>query len=87
MPVESSLGRNLIAVMLNTGNSTNLKKMAEGYKLKSDDIMAWVHQHATKKRMGLCPAYLGRFQRIKISLIRCIVRSLVLLRRTLRFAH
>ena len=28
--------RNLLAVMLNTGKSTNLKKMAEGYKLKSD---------------------------------------------------
>jgi len=40
--------RNLIAVMLNTGNSTNLKKLAEGYKLRSDDIMAWVNQHATK---------------------------------------
>jgi len=41
--------KNLIAVMLNTGNSSNLAKLAKGYKIEPNDVMSWVHQHATKK--------------------------------------
>jgi len=41
--------KNLIAVMLNTGNSSNLAKLAKGYKIEPNDVMAWVHQHASKK--------------------------------------
>lgn len=41
--------KNLIAVMLNTGNSSNLAKLAKGYKIEPNDVMAWVHQHASAK--------------------------------------
>lgn len=57
--------RNLVAVMLNTGNSTNLKKLAEGYGLKSDDVMAWVHQHATKKEWDYAQHIWNVFKEIK----------------------
>ena len=44
---------NLRMVLLNAGNSagarSNLVKMAKGYGLKPEEIMAWLHQHATKE--------------------------------------
>ena len=39
--------KNLIAVMLNTGNDSNLVKMAKGYGLEPRQVMDWVHEHAT----------------------------------------
>ena len=35
--------------MLNTGNSSNLAKLAKDIKIEPNDVMAWVHQHASKK--------------------------------------
>lgn len=40
---------NLRAVLLNAGNQSNLVKMAHGYGLKSDDVLGWLGQHATKE--------------------------------------
>ena len=57
--------RDLIGVMLNTGNDTNLVKMAHGYKLKSDDVMAWVHQHATKQDWDFVQGIWDTFKEIK----------------------
>ena len=39
--------KNLIAVMLNTGNDGNLVKMAKGYGLEPHQVMDWVHERAT----------------------------------------
>jgi hypothetical protein len=39
--------KNLIAVMLNTGNDGNLVKMSRGYGLDPHQVMDWVHEHAT----------------------------------------
>ena len=39
--------KNLIAVMLNTGNDGNLVKMARGYGLEPHQVMDWVHERAT----------------------------------------
>lgn len=45
--------KNLITVMLNTGTGdgkrSNLRKLAEGYGLEPDEVMAWVHANATAK--------------------------------------
>lgn len=41
--------RNLIGIMLNTGNEENLIKLATGYELNPQTIMDWVHAHATKE--------------------------------------
>ena len=38
---------NLRAIMLNVGNASNLDKLARGYNLPKEQVMAWVHQHAT----------------------------------------
>jgi hypothetical protein len=40
---------NLRTIMLNVGTESNLDKLARGYKLHPDEIMTWVHQHATKE--------------------------------------
>jgi hypothetical protein len=39
---------NLRAVMLNVGNKSNMMKLAKGYGLEPDAIMAWVHANAKK---------------------------------------
>jgi hypothetical protein len=57
--------RDLIGIMLNTGNDTNLVKMAHGYKLKSDDVMAWIHQNATKKDWDYVQGIWDTFKDIK----------------------
>lgn len=41
--------KNLRAILLNAGNSSNLDKLARGYQIKSDVVMQWLHQHATKE--------------------------------------
>ena len=41
--------KNLLAVMLNTGNNSNLVKMSKGYGLEPHQVMDWVHEHATPK--------------------------------------
>lgn len=41
--------KNLLAVMLNTGNDGNLVKMSRGYGLEPHQVMDWVHEHATPK--------------------------------------
>jgi hypothetical protein len=40
---------NLRAILLNVGNDSNLSKLARGYKVPKEQVMAWVHQHATKE--------------------------------------
>lgn len=40
---------NLRAILLNVGNDSNLDKLARGYKVPKEQILAWVHQHATKE--------------------------------------
>jgi len=52
-PLFKMTRENLRMVLLNAGNSfgakSNLMKMAKGYGLKPEEIMAWLHQHATKE--------------------------------------
>jgi len=57
--------KNLIAVMLNTGNSSNLAKLAKGYKIEPNDVMSWVHQHATKKDWEFVQGVWDMFSDIK----------------------
>lgn len=40
---------NLRAILLNVGNKINLTKLAKGYDLKSEQVMAWLHRYATKE--------------------------------------
>jgi hypothetical protein len=62
--------KNLIAVMLNTGTGTgkrsNLYKLAKGYKIEMDDIMAWVHAHATKEDWDFVRGMWDIFADIKV---------------------
>jgi Large polyvalent protein associated domain 22 len=39
----------LRAILLNVGNSSNLEKLARGYRLDTADVMAYVHRYATKQ--------------------------------------
>lgn len=39
---------NLRAILMNAGNTSNLTKLAKGYGLQGEQVMAWLHQHATK---------------------------------------
>ena len=39
---------NLLAIMLNSGTKSNIEKMAGGYKLTPDQMMNWIHEHATE---------------------------------------
>jgi len=57
--------KNLIAVMLNTGNSSNLAKLAKGYKIEPNDVMSWVHQHATKRDWEFVQGVWDMFSDIK----------------------
>lgn len=57
--------KNLIAVMLNTGNSSNLAKLAKGYKIGPNDVMSWVHQHATKRDWEFVQGVWDMFSDIK----------------------
>jgi hypothetical protein len=38
---------NLRAILMNVGNESNLLKMAKGYDIPSEQVLAWVHMHAT----------------------------------------
>lgn len=40
---------NLRTILLNVGNDSNLDKLARGYKVQKEQVLAWVHQHATKE--------------------------------------
>jgi hypothetical protein len=61
--------KNLIAIMLNTGTGegkkSNLYKMAKGYGLEPEQVMAWVHQHATKADWDFVQGVWGIFKDIK----------------------
>jgi hypothetical protein len=61
--------KNLIAVMLNTGTGvgkkSNLYKLAKGYGLEPDQVMAWVHQHATKEDWEYVQGVWDMFKDIK----------------------
>ena len=52
-PLFKMTRENLRMVLLNAGNSwgakSNLAKLAKGYGLEPDTVMAWLHQHATKE--------------------------------------
>jgi predicted secreted protein len=41
--------RNLLAIMLNAGTKSNIEKMAGGYKLTPEQMMNYIHEHATKE--------------------------------------
>jgi hypothetical protein len=62
--------KNLIAVMLNTGTGTgpksNLHKLAKGYGLEIDEVMAWVHQHATAEDWKFVQGVWDVFKDIKV---------------------
>ncbi len=40
--------KTMLAIALNTGNASNLKKLADGYHWKSDEVMEFLHQNMTK---------------------------------------
>lgn len=40
--------KNLRAVLQNAGNASNLEKLARGYGLNPELVMAWLHKYATK---------------------------------------
>lgn len=41
--------RNVLGILQNAGNANNLKKLAEGYGLKQEQVMEWLHQNTTKE--------------------------------------
>src|SRR5882757_6030579 len=41
--------RNLLGILQNAGNRSNLKKLAGGYGITPEEAMNWVHKHATKE--------------------------------------
>lgn len=41
--------RNLLGILQNVGNRSNLEKLAGGYGLTPEEVMNWVHKHATKE--------------------------------------
>ena len=48
-PLMPMTRKNLISVMLNTGNEGNLTKLAKGYDILDNGmVMDWVHTHATE---------------------------------------
>jgi hypothetical protein len=42
-------GDNLRAVLLNVGNPSNMDILARGFKTTPENIMLWLHEHATEK--------------------------------------
>lgn len=47
-PMQLTRG-NLRAILLNAGNESNLAKLAKGYGVKPEEVMAWLHAYATKE--------------------------------------
>lgn len=41
--------KNMLAVLLNAGNASNLRKMAQGYGLKPEQVKSWLDKVATKE--------------------------------------
>lgn len=58
--------KNLIAVMLNTGNDGNLVKMAKGYGLEPHQVMDWVHERATPADWKYVQGIWDTFKDIKV---------------------
>lgn len=40
--------RNVLGILQNAGNASNLKKLAGGYGLKPEQVMQWLHERTTK---------------------------------------
>jgi len=59
----------LRSIMLNVGNGegpkSNLAKLAGGYGLKPDQVMNWIHQHATKEDWNFVQKVWDMFGEIK----------------------
>jgi hypothetical protein len=57
--------QHLLAVMLNTGNESNLRKLAGGYGLEPEQVMNWVHSVANKEDWEFVQKVWDMFKDIK----------------------
>lgn len=57
--------KNLRAVLLNAGNESNLKKLAQGYGLTPEQVMSWLHQTAKKEDWDWAQAMGDVFKELK----------------------
>jgi protein-disulfide isomerase-like protein with CxxC motif len=56
---------NLRAILLNVGNPSNLKKLAEGYQIKPEQIMDWLNTYAKKEDWDWAQAHGKMFEKLK----------------------
>jgi len=57
--------KNLLTVMLNTGNEYNLSRIAKGYGLEPTEVMGWITKHATKEEWQFVQGIWNIFKDIK----------------------
>jgi hypothetical protein len=57
--------KHLRAVMLNAGNPSNLKKLADGYQIKPEQVLDWLNTYATKKDWDWAQAHGDMFKTLK----------------------
>jgi conjugative element/phage-associated large polyvalent protein len=57
--------KHLRAILLNAGNPSNLKKLADGYQIKPELILDWLHDNAKKEDWDWAQAHGDMFQKLK----------------------
>jgi predicted ABC-type ATPase len=57
--------KELRAILLNVGNSSNLKKLADGYGLKPEVILDWANTYAKKEDWDWAQAHGDMFKKLK----------------------
>ncbi|HEX9613594.1 MAG TPA: twin-arginine translocation signal domain-containing protein [Candidatus Bathyarchaeia archaeon] len=58
--------QSLRVVLLNAGNEGNLKRLADGYGIKPEQVMDWLDRYATKKDWNWAQAYGDIFKNLKV---------------------
>jgi len=57
--------KELRAVLLNAGNSSNLQKLSDGYGVKPEQVMEWLDRYATKEDWDWAQAHWDIFKELK----------------------
>jgi hypothetical protein len=57
--------KHLRAVMLNAGNPSNLKKLADGYQIKPEQVLDWLNTYAKKEDWDWAQAHGDMFKTLK----------------------
>jgi len=57
--------RHLRAILLNAGNPSNLKKLADGYQIKPEQVMDWLNTYAKKEDWDWAQAHGKIFEKLK----------------------